>query len=57
MDQSLKTHLTFYVLVNLFLGGIWAASGGGYFWPIWPMIGWGPAVGLHGWFTYGRRRD
>ena len=23
---------------------IWAISGGGYFWPIWPMLGWGIGV-------------
>ena len=44
--QSLKIHATFYVLVNLLLVGIWAASGGGYFWPIWPILGWG--IGLAG---------
>jgi eukaryotic-like serine/threonine-protein kinase len=24
------------------------ASGGGYFWPIWPALGWGLALALHG---------
>jgi class 3 adenylate cyclase len=41
------THLTLYALVNLFLIGIWAASGLGYFWPIWPMLGWGLGVAAH----------
>ena len=27
------------VAVTLLLVGIWAASGAGYFWPVWPMIG------------------
>jgi signal transduction histidine kinase len=26
---------------------IWALSGGGYFWPIWPLLGLGIAFGLH----------
>lgn len=30
-----------FVLVNAMLIVIWAASGGGYFWPIWPLLGWG----------------
>jgi hypothetical protein len=30
-----------FVLVNVLLIVIWAASGGGYFWPIWPLLGWG----------------
>ncbi len=47
MEQSLKAHLTVYALVNLFLIGVWAASGAGYFWPIWPMLGWGLGVAAH----------
>jgi len=47
LSQSFKTHLTFYVLVNIMLIGIWAASGGGYFWPIWPLLGWGIGVAAH----------
>jgi class 3 adenylate cyclase len=48
LAQSFKTHLTVYLLVNLLLIGIWAASGGGYFWPIWPILGWGIGVAAHG---------
>ncbi len=33
--------LILYGLVNVGLVIIWALSGGGYFWPIWVMIGWG----------------
>ena len=35
-----------YLAVNLLLIVIWAATGAGYFWPIWPLLGWG--VGLMG---------
>jgi class 3 adenylate cyclase len=48
LRQSFKIHLTFYVLVNVLLIGIWAAGGGGYFWPVWPILGWGIAVAGHG---------
>jgi signal transduction histidine kinase len=34
------------VLVSLFLIGVWAASGGGSFWPVWPIAGLGLALGL-----------
>jgi hypothetical protein len=40
---SVRIHLTVYAIVNVMLIGIWAASGGGYFWPIWPLMGWGSA--------------
>src|SRR3954451_13515346 len=39
--QSVRIHLAVYVAVNLFLVAIWAITGGGYFWPIWPILGWG----------------
>jgi hypothetical protein len=35
-----------FVLVNLMLIAIWAATGAGYFWPMWPLLGWG--LGLLG---------
>jgi class 3 adenylate cyclase len=48
LSQSFKHHLTVYLLVNVFLIGIWAASGAGYFWPIWPILGWGIGLAVHG---------
>lgn len=33
-----------YVLVNLLLVAIWLATGAGYFWPIWVILGWGIAL-------------
>jgi signal transduction histidine kinase len=33
-------------IVNLFLIGIWAASGAGYFWPAWAMLGSSVALAL-----------
>ena len=30
-----------FVAVNLMLVVIWASTGMGYFWPIWPILGWG----------------
>jgi hypothetical protein len=42
----LRPELAAFVAVNLMLIVIWAATGGGYFWPIWPLLGWG--IGLIG---------
>lgn len=38
-----KTSLASYFFVNSFLVAIWFFSSGhnAYFWPIWPMLGWG----------------
>ena len=34
-------HVRAYVAVSLMLVAIWALTGAGYFWPIWPILGWG----------------
>ena len=41
------TDALIYVVVNLGLILIWAISGGGYFWPIWVIVGWGIGLGVH----------
>jgi hypothetical protein len=30
-----------YLAVSALLVAIWALTGAGYFWPIWPILGWG----------------
>jgi hypothetical protein len=47
--RDLKAHLLAYVTVNLLLVGIWAAAGGGFFWPVFPILGWGIGVAFHIW--------
>ena len=42
--RTLRPEVVAYLAVNLLLIVIWAATGAGYFWPIWPLLGWG--VGL-----------
>jgi len=47
-SHGLREHVTVYVLVMLFLVVIWAVTDfGGYFWPIWPILGWGLGVASH----------
>lgn len=42
-----------FVIVWVILTGIWALSGGGYFWPMWAMFGMGIALLFIGWGAYG----
>ncbi len=44
-----------YVVINLFLIGLWAVSGFGYFWPGWVLGGWGVLLLLDGWNAFYRR--
>lgn len=53
--RGFRAHLLVYGLVNAMLIVIWAASGAGYFWPIWSIAGWGVGLALHAWSTYGQR--
>lgn len=46
------TDVLVYTIVNIGLILIWLVSGGGYFWPIWVIIGWGIGLGIHA-FTLG----
>jgi hypothetical protein len=41
------TDVLIYGVVNIGLILIWALSGGGYFWPVWVIIGWGIGLGVH----------
>ena len=46
---SFKWALASYIIVNSFLVGIWYFSSNHYtyFWPIWPILGWGIGIAFH----------
>ena len=46
-------HLTLYVVVNAFIVAIWAMTSVGFFWPIFPIVGWGIGVLANAWDAYG----
>lgn len=47
--RAYRHQVTNYVGVNAVLIGIWALTGFGYFWPIYPLLGWGIALVIQGW--------
>jgi uncharacterized membrane protein len=53
--RDFRTHVVAYVLVNSLLVAIWAVTGADFFWPIFPMLGWGIAVAFNAWDVYGRK--
>jgi hypothetical protein len=54
--RDFRSHLFMYVAVNSFLVVIWALTGTeNFFWPIFPMLGWGIGVAANAWDVYGRR--
>jgi hypothetical protein len=55
---AFQRHLFTYAWVNGFLVVIWALTNfGGYFWPVWPMLGWGIGLASHAFSVYGPRAD
>ena len=53
--REFRFHLTVYLIVNAMLIVIWAATGAGYFWPIWPIGGWGIGLAAHAFSVYYQR--
>ena len=53
--RDFKTHAAAYLIVNVGLILIWALSGRGYFWPIWPIAGWGIGLAFNAWAVYGQK--
>lgn len=50
--RDFRRSLVAYVIVNAFLVVIWALGDRGAFWPIWPIAGWGLALGFQAWNAY-----
>jgi hypothetical protein len=55
--RDFRGHLFIYFAVNAFLVVIWLVTSGGddFFWPIFPILGWGIGVAANAWDVYGRK--
>jgi hypothetical protein len=47
-----RNHALAYLLVNGMLIAIWAITSGGFFWPMFPILGWGIGLAFHALETY-----
>ena len=47
--HELAGHVIAFVMVNTFLVVIWYVSGAGFFWPAFPIFGWGIGIVFHAW--------
>jgi len=51
-----RTHPFMFITVNARLVAIWAVtSDGGFFWPIFPLLGWGIGLAGNAWDVYARK--
>jgi len=55
--RDFRGHVFIYVAVNAMLVAIWAITSGGddFFWPIFPILGWGIGVAANAYDVYGRK--
>lgn len=51
--RDFRGHVLVYLLVNTFLVVIWwMTSPDGFFWPVFPIVGWGIGVVMNAWDVY-----
>ena len=51
--RDFYTHLVVYLMVNGFFVGLWAAtSHHGFFWPVFPLAGWGIGIVMNAWDAF-----
>lgn len=51
--MAFRAHLVAYVVVNAGLAAINLLTSPGYYWFVWPMLGWGLGLIAHGATVYG----
>ena len=47
--RGLMAHCLAYVSVNVLLIAIWFTTSAGFFWPVFPIFGWGIGLAFHAW--------
>jgi uncharacterized ion transporter superfamily protein YfcC len=52
--SDFRVHLMIYLTVNTFLVMVWAVTGAGFFWPVFPIAGWGIGVIANAWDAFAR---
>jgi hypothetical protein len=51
--RDLQAHVLAYVMVNLLINAIWLLTmPGGFYWPVFPLLGWGIGLAFNVWDVY-----
>jgi signal transduction histidine kinase len=54
--RAFRVHAFATALADVIVLIVWAATGGGTFWPAWVLVGTGLPLALHGWVRYASRQ-
>jgi hypothetical protein len=52
--SDFRVHLMIYLTVNTFLVMVWAVTWADFFWPVFPIAGWGIGVIANAWDAFAR---
>ena len=55
-QADFRTHIVVYLATNALLVAIWWVTGAAFFWPVFPIFGWGIGLVAHAWDAYGPDR-
>lgn len=47
--RGLVAHAIAYLMVNLLLVAVWFTTGAHFFWPVFPLFGWGIGLAFNAW--------
>ena len=47
--RGLMAHALAYVMVNMLIIAIWYTTSRGFFWPVFPIFGWGIGLAFNAW--------
>lgn len=50
-----RNHLLAYLVVNAAIVVVWVMTGSGFFWPVFPILGWGIGLLFHARDAYGHQ--
>lgn len=53
--RDFKLHLVMYVMFNALLVLVWTLNSPSFFWPVFPLAGWGIGIVAHAFDIYARK--
>ena len=51
--RAFRNQVLVWLAVSVLMVAIWAATGADFFWPVFPIAGWGIGIAAQAWSIYG----